>query len=346
MNGAAAYDFNDTRLHLVDSRSKRRQWAWTETNEARAADVVRVVNALKPFWPMMERAYYYRLLSDGCLNKKHWRQHNNTSNPTVDVYNTLITLLKWMRIERRIPWGAVADETRTLTPKPGFEDARAFIRQDLNNFLMGYSRCVAQDQSNHIEIWIEKQGLLNIVKPVADEFCRRVLCCRGYNSVTFQAAFYQRATKAIRQGLTPVVLYFGDWDPSGVNMIFAAMQTICDELGLDETLIDFHRCGINPEHFSLLHENPEPLEAKKTDSRTKQFIERYGPACYELDAFHPTQLQQLVRDSIIRFTDMDIVACNSEIESDEDEFICNLKEDVWDFVNAKLNLASTFGEGE
>jgi hypothetical protein len=45
---------------------------------------------------------------------------------------------------------------------------------------------MAQKQGNYIEIWIEKAALLHIVKPVADDFCRRVVVCRGYNSITFQ----------------------------------------------------------------------------------------------------------------------------------------------------------------
>lgn len=334
----------DTRLHLINGRSKRRDWAWTETNERRAADVLRVINSMKPYWPMMERSYFYQLLPDRCLKERHWRQHNNPDRPTVDVLNTLGTLLKWMRIDGRLPWRAIKDETRILTDKVGFSSAEDFIREDLEFFLEGYSRCIAQDQPNYIEVWVEKQGLLHIIKPVADEYCRRVLCCRGYGSITFQADFHNRATENIRMGIKPVVLYFGDWDPSGVNMIYAAMQTICDEFGFDENMIEFHRCGINPEHFPLLHKNPEPLQVKKTDTRANEFVKRHGTACYELDAFHPAQLQHLVRESIERFTDMEAVSCNAEIQNYEMGFIGRLRSDVHRFVGEKLNHASTFGD--
>lgn len=333
----------DTLLKLDHStRKKRRQWAWTRANEARASDVNRVVNEFEEYWPITERLLYYRIISTNLIKQAHWRKHNNAKNEMVDVYSALGPLLKWMRIDGLLPWEVIADETRILTAKVGFSSAKAFIRQETDEYLSRYKRCVAQDQEYHIEIWIEKYALLRIVEPVADEFCRRVLCCRGYNSVTFQADFYSRTMRAIDLGLKPVVLYFGDWDPSGVNMIYAAMQTLHDELGLDENTVEFHRCGINPEHFSILHENPEPLKAKTTDSRTKDFIRKHGPTCYELDAFHPKQLKQLVRDSIIRFTDTEAVACNAEIENQDLGLIYNLKAGVHDYVDEQLRLAQTF----
>ena len=315
------------------------------TVRRRADDVLQVARDLIDYWPITERHLFYRLISSDLTSQAHWRQHNNAEYPLVNVYNVLSPLLKWMRIDNILPWESIADETRVLTQKVGFDSAKAFIREQTDDFLRYYSRCVAQDQPNHIEIWIEKQTLLKIVEPVADEYCRRVLCCRGYNSITFQADFYHRTMQAIDMGLRPVVLYFGDWDPSGVNMIYAAMQTIHDELGLDEQSIDFYRCGINPEHFSMIHENPEPLPAKPTDSRAKDFIARHGPSCYELDALHPKQLQALVRDSIRAFTDLEAVACNAAIENKEYQFLNGLKKDVHKYVDQKLRQATTFEGG-
>ena len=65
---------------------------------------------------------------------------------------------------------------------------------------------MAQKQENYIEIWIEKAALLHIVEPIADDFCRRVTVCKGYNSITFQAEFYKRAQEALGFDQQPVVL--------------------------------------------------------------------------------------------------------------------------------------------
>ena len=317
----------------ADTRSERREWKWTDTNCARAKDVSAVCNELFNYWPLTERQLYYRLISSKMINQAHWHKYGKSENPMVDVYSTIQPLLKWMRIDERLPWDAISDETRVLTQKMGCDSAKKFIQQEMDRFLKYYSRCVAQDQEYHVEIWIEKQALLNIVEPVADEYCRRVLCCKGYNSITFQAAFYERTMEALNQGLKPVVLYFGDWDPSGVNMIYAAMQTLSDEFGLFN--VEYHRCGIKPEHFHMLEADPVPL--KETDSRSNQFIQQHGSTCYELDAFHPVQLQKLLRQSIERFTDMNAIACNVQTENQDRIFLSELRSDVHGFINNRLS---------
>ena len=93
-----------------------------------------------------------------------------------------------MRIDERIDRDVVIDDHRIITAKMGFTDPEAFIEREINNLGCGYSRCNAQKQPRHIEVWIEKAALLRFVEPVADEFCRRVVVCKGYGSVTFQDA--------------------------------------------------------------------------------------------------------------------------------------------------------------
>jgi hypothetical protein len=203
----------------------------------------------------------------------------------------------------------------------------------MNYFLSGYGRCMAQKQENYIEIWIEKAALLHIVKPVADEFCRRMVVCRGFNSITFQTMFYDRALEAIGMGQQPIVLYFGDWDPSGVNMIHAAMQTLTDELEL--YMVKYYRAGINPEHFEIIQANPVPV--KPGDPRSRRFIKQYGETAYELDAFHPEQLQKLVRASIEAFTDMSEYDENAEQEMFDIDTIEELKVDVEKYINHKVD---------
>ena len=128
--------------------------------------------------------------------------------------------------------------------------------------------------------------------------------------------------------MIPTVLYFGDWDPSGENMIYAAMQTIHDELGLFG--VEYYRCGVNPEHFGMIRKNPVPI--KDTDSRAKSFVKRHGTTAYELDAFHPEQLKTLVRESIIQFTDMTAYDDNKEQEEEDRDFVFQWRAQVKDYA--------------
>jgi hypothetical protein len=319
------------KIELTDDvRSDRKPWAWTDLNEARAADILAVFNGLKEWWPIMERGAYYQLISSPRSKQDHWRQFGNPQKPFVkDLCNTMGKVLKWMRIDERLPWTAIIDEHRTVTAKLGFENTREFIEQELGVFLEGYGRCMAQKQDRYIEIWIEKAALLHIVKPIADQFCRRVIVCRGYNSVTFQADFYKRATEAQNLGQIPTVLYFGDWDPSGWNMLYAAVQTLIEELDLWG--VEYYRCGVNPDQFKDIPADPVPV--KPEDKRSKRFIKQHGTIAYELDAFHPQQLQGLVRKSIEQFTDMNAYKENEKLEAQDIEYLVDLKDYMIDAFN-------------
>jgi len=273
------------------TRSKRAKWSWTEDQVAKGADIMKAMNNIKDFWPLGIRQIYYQIISSRDINQSHWHTHGNPENPRIaNTCGTIGNVLKHLRLDGMVPWESIQDNTRTLTAKAGYSSAKQFIQQEINHLFRYYSRCVAQSQAYHIEVWIEKEGLLNIVEPVADKYCRRVLACKGYDSITFQADFYERTTEALGLGLKPVILYFGDWDPSGCNMIYAAMQTLQDELDLDLSQVIVDRCGINPAHFSMLPENPDPVPIKKTDTRAGRFMAAYGSTCYELDAFHPLAL--------------------------------------------------------
>lgn len=297
-------------MKLELQRSRRSKWSWTYQNEARAADIMAVLAEFDQYLPMTLRQLFYQLLH--YTDAPHWKQkRKGQAEPQpVDVYSALGRTLKWMRIDGRINRDVIIDEHRILTIKAGYSSPEDFIDSQLYRLGRGYSRCNAQKQPRHIEVWLEKAALLRLVEPVADQYCRRVVVCKGYNSVTFQTQFYDRAMQAIGYGMVPTVLYLGDWDPSGENMLHAAVQTLQDELGLDG--VEYYRCGLNPEHFGIIQKNPVPI--KPSDSRSKKFIAKYGDVAYELDALHPEQLKTLVRDSIIGFTDMSAYQENKEIE--------------------------------
>lgn len=293
------------------NRSKRRKWKWTQRMEAQAADIIAVLNAFDPGdLPVTARAVYYRLISSNAVDADHWKWGGKRIDGIDDAINRN---LKWLRIDGRIDPDIITDEHRIITNKVGFAEPGDFVDYRLRQLGWGYTRCNAQQQSRHIEVWIEKNTLRHIVEPVADEFCRQVVICRGYLSIAFQTDFYMRVEDAKARGQIPTVLYFGDWDPSGENMLPSIIQTVEDEMGL--TGVEYYRCGINQEHFDEIPAAPVPINPG--DSRAKRFVEKYGPTAYELDAFRPDRLRELVRDSIAEFTDMSAYERNN-IQGDED----------------------------
>lgn len=303
-----------------DNRTDRKPFRWTDRNERRCEDVLAIVEKFDDWKPLDLRFIYYKML-EGPLAQEHWMWGGK---PIQAVPEALGKLVKWMRIDGRLAWKDITDEHRMVHYYQRFEDADHFLNQELDSFLKGYQKCTAEGQPRYIEIWLEKHTLLHIIQSIGEQYCRRIVVCRGYNSFTFQTEFYKRAIEAQSRGQIPTVLYLGDWDPSGENMLRAAIQTIQEELGLDG--VEYHRIGINPEHFDMIMADPVPV--KPTDTRSKNFVKKYGATCYELNAFDPKQLRDITEDGILDFTDMEIYEQNLFLGATDTKRIKRLRHDV------------------
>ena len=221
-----------------------------------------------------------------------------------------------MRINGLIGWDCINDEHRITSHNPGYEDSNDYIDSmfyTIKYHAANYRRCTAQNQENYIEVWIEKQALFHIVRPVVDKYCRRLIVTRGFDSITYLHSFKERAEEAMDAGQNVVVLYYGDWDPSGEAMIYGAMQTLYEEMDMPE--IQFYRGAINPSQFRFIKSDPVPIKA--SDTRAAQFVKRHGKTAYELDAFHPQKLKDIVEEDIKTFTDIEVLSCELSLE-DED----------------------------
>ncbi len=278
----------------------RRRWTWTELQEKRAAEVIDVVDELHPYWPLTLRQIYYRLVAAGDIDN------------TRSSYNLLSKLVKWMRIDERIPWSAITDRARAVSPKRGVSDLQTFVEEERAYFLNGYSRCRIQGQDRYIEVWYEKDALTGLFRETVTPYCIRSVVCRGYQSVTFLADYYQRATAAISKGQHPLVLYFGDLDPSGIQMLEASIETLGDELDLYG--VEFKRIALTPEQVHHYQLPVDPTAAKPSDSRYASYVKRYGTIAVELDALHPQQLIDLIKASIEAEIDMEGFSTQAALE--------------------------------
>jgi len=75
------------------------------------------------------------------------------------------------------------------------------------------------DQSNHVEVWTEKDAISSILKRITDKYTVRLVVNKGYTSSTAIYGAYTRFVEEILEGRTITILYFGDHDPSGMDMI-------------------------------------------------------------------------------------------------------------------------------
>lgn len=275
----------------------RQEFKWTEHNVDKLNKVKEVLKELSAYKPLTLRQVYYQLVGKGYIE-------NNKSQ-----YVMLSKLLKWARIDGHISWTDIEDRNRDYYGSGGSSDVDSFIENEIDGLFKYYSRNLAQSQPKYIEIWIEKDALSSIFRNAARKYCVPVTVCRGFSSVSFLNDFKDRLSWKTN-GRPALMLYFGDFDPSGVEMLKSMETTLQDELDISN--VEFKRIGLlkeDIEKYKLPH-NPDALKEK--DTRAKKHVERYGQLAVELDALRPDVLERKIEAAIEAEFDMD--ALNREIE--------------------------------
>jgi len=282
--------------------SKRQPFKWTKLHLNRLNDVLIILKELEEYKPLTLRQVFYQLVGKGLIA-------NTTSS-----YITLGQLIKFARIDKYIPWSDIEDRTRAYYNLAGWDDVDEFVEASLEQFLVGYDRDLMQTQKVYLEIWIEKNALSSIFTKVAKQYTIRVVVT-AFGSTSFLNDYRERLEYHKHQ--RPIVLYFGDFDPSGLSMLPTMQETL--EMEMKVTGIRYKHIALEKEDI-ILYNLPHKAEAiKKKDTRTKDHVAKHGMLAVELDALTPDVLEQKIKDAIETEIDMD--AYNAEINKQEKEFI-------------------------
>jgi hypothetical protein len=145
------------------------------------------------------------------------------------------------------------------------------------------------NQSNYIEVWIEKKALQGVFERPCLMNDVGLCPCKGYPSITFLYEASKRFKQARDNGKTLIVLYFGDYDPSGAD-IPRNIEASLAKLGVDVTV---KRIALNPDLIKEL--NLPGVPPKLTDSRTRNWD---GGSVVELDAVEPKKLTEMCEEAI------------------------------------------------
>ena len=297
----------------------RKTFSWTNKNKEKAKRVKEVIEDLKDYLPLTLRQLYYRLVAAETIQNKRSR------------YTMLSKLVKNMRLAGLMSWNDITDRTRRLTDINGYMNKKDFIDIEVNNFLKYYSRNLTQGQNKMIELWVEKDALATIFEDVALEYSIRAVVCRGYQSTSFIKNYYDRAVSALADGKQPVILYFGDFDPSGIQMFEATKESLESEMGLYG--VEYKRIALNINDIKNYKLPNEPEAVKKTDTRYNKFVEKYGLYAVELDALHPSTLKKIAVDAVEMEFDMEIFEREKEKQALDFIDIEVIRKDVLKHMN-------------
>jgi hypothetical protein len=204
-------------------------------------------------------------------------------------YKRLGSIINDARLAGLVDWNALEDRTRSLRAQPHWEDPAAILDVCARQFSVDRW----EDQPNRVEVWIEKDALVGVIEGVCDEFDVPYFSCRGYTSQSEMWVAGRRLRQYRGSNQVPVVLHFGDHDPSGIDMT----RDIRDRLEMFVGgSVDVRRMALNMDQVEQY--NPPPNFAKITDSRCAGYIREYGEDSWELDALEPAAIAELIRGEI------------------------------------------------
>ena len=217
--------------------------------------------------------------------------------------NAVGAQLVYAREQGIIPWPWITDETREIEHVSTWNDPEQIIRAAIN----GYRKNYHTDQPCRIRVVSEKGTIAGTVRPVLNEYGIDFQVLHGFGSATAVhdiAAFSGKSEKPL------VLIYIGDWDPSGLCMSARDLPKRIDEYG---GAVEIVRVALTKSDVGKNTKLPFfPIESKSKDPRYKWFRENYGTRCWELDALSPVILRKRVENAIV--SRLDIAAWNHSIK--------------------------------
>ena len=236
--------------------------------------------------PLTLRQLYYRLVATHVIEN------------TERAYKALSATLTKARRAGLVDAAQIVDRTRRPSRVSCWTDLSAF----LETARRAYRREKWVTQERCVEVWIEKDALAGVLEPVTKQWEVTLYPCRGYNSYSALMLAAKRVAKQDegRDDHT-LVLYLGDFDPSGADMARDIRDRMADDFGATIELRVLALTGAQVEAYAL-----PPAPAKRSDTRAAAFIAEHGDRAVELDALPPDALQDLVRCAITENLDITI----------------------------------------
>jgi hypothetical protein len=264
--------------------------------------------------PVSDRKIHYELLNDPPL--KHAGKRRSRYRNDRKSYSKLTNLLTRARIEGRIPWDWICDETRPITTWEVWPDTQQFVRSQLRSFLTGYYRDLLKSQPNHIEVIAEKNTVSAELHRVCMKYCMKMTSGRGFCS---SRPRHDLATRYFESGKSKLVLLIvSDLDPAGMSIAESFARSMRDDFGVEN--IHAIKVAITDEQvkkFNLPHgEKAKPAKGTNAAIRA-EFVRRYGEYVYEVEALPDGELPNLLDEAIRGVLDIDAFNCEVDAESED-----------------------------
>lgn len=249
------------------------------------------------------RQLYYQLVSRNIITNEE------------KSYKNLGSLVADARTAGLMDWDAIEDRVRVPRIPSDYRD----VNELLDVALASYRLPRWKGQSCYVELWVEKDALAGVLRPIADQFHVTLMVNRGYSSASAMRESALRFINAAEEEDTAVeelhllYLYLGDHDPSGEDMV----RDVEDRLRLFDVpphMLTVTKVALTMEQVRQY--KPPPNPTKISDSRAAAYISKYGESSWEVDALRPEVLASLIRKKLSLLVDQDLV---NEIKKQEEK---------------------------
>lgn len=256
------------------------------------------------------RQAYYQLVARGYIPNNE-RSYKNIGN-----------LINDGRLAGLIDWTAITDRTRNLRGNSHWSNPSDVIASAKYSYLLNKWK----GQPNYVEVWVEKDALVDIVGQACRPLDTPYFSCRGYTS---QSEMWGAAQRFLRQSDRErrIIIHLGDHDPSGIDMT-RDIQERLEMFGAD---VYVKRVALTMEQIETY--NPPPNPAKLTDSRCGKYIENFGYESWELDALEPKMLTNLITEQVTMYRDDEIYQAVCDREDREKEELQMLVDSYDEAIN-------------
>src|SRR5262249_18903985 len=153
-----------------------------------------------------------------------------------------------------------------------------------------YRRDFWNQQPHRVQVWSEKGTVRGVLDPVLNRYAVGFLAVHGFSSATTAHDIAEDD-----DGRPLVILYVGDFDPSGLYMFEEDLPARFDRYNGDH--ITLKRIALTANQLRGLPSFP--ATDKRKDTRYPWFRRNHGARCWELDALDPRDLRDCVEREIV-----------------------------------------------
>jgi len=282
-------------------KEKFREWNPYRKTKIKLDNILSVIDEFKGLGieELTVRQIYYQLVGLGHI-------------PHIPKeYGSVLRTIKNARYSGIIDWDTIVDHARVSHMYPSWDSTSDIIIAAAQQYRLHRW----EHQEYYVELISEKDALLTILEPIANEWHIRFTPYRGYVSSSILYELSKRIIKARGEGKIVKLYYLGDHDPSGCDMRRDIKKRLTEFLKGSFVEVQRENIALTMEQIRE-YDLPSNL-VDGDDTRNDWYKENFGDEKWEVDALRPDILRDLVGSAIKKC--VDIATWNDTLKTEQEE---------------------------